>query len=286
MQSAKLLLLLCLLVVVDSCRYFSSGSANDAPVARVQNSYLYRSQLAGLVNPQVSTQDSMQIVNNYIDNWVRRQISLNEAEKELSGNMPDLENQLEDYRASLMLHSYEQQLLQQNPDTTINATEAENYYTQHKDNFILSGNVVKAAYVVMSNKATHQDSVKLLLKQADDNAYNALQQLCTREVFACAVPAKWFEWIDLQQQIPLEESDFNSFAKNNFFQTRDAVNTYYIGIEATGKQGNTAPFDYCKPSIEKIIAHKRNLQYLQDAKKRIYENALNKGEIEIYHPSP
>lgn len=278
---------LALLLCVAGCRFFSSpGSAEEAPVARVQNAYLYRSQLQGLVNPGTNPQDSAATVNNYINSWVRRQAMLLNAGKDITAAIPNLEQQLQDYRESILLHTFEQQLLQQNPDTLINPAETEAYYQQNKDNFVLDANVVKAAYVITGNKAEKQDSVKLLLKKNTPDALQTLLQLCNRQTFTHALPARWYAWPELQQQIPLDDSDFAAFLQNHFFQTHDAVYTYYISIDTAAKQGSAAPLGYCKPQIEKIIAHKQNLRYLENTRKQIYEDALNKGIIEIYQHNP
>ncbi|OWY20711.1 hypothetical protein C7N43_00500 [Sphingobacteriales bacterium UPWRP_1] len=278
---------LALLLLVAGCRFFSKRSSNgDVPVARVQNTYLYRSQLQGLVNPGTPPQDSAATVNNYINNWVRRQAMLLNAGNEITATMPNLEQQLQDYRESLLLHAFEQQLLQQNPDTLIDPAETETYYQQNKDNFVLGTNVVKVAYVITGNKAEKQDSVKLLLKKNTPDALQTLLQLCNRQTFTCALPARWYAWTELQQQIPLDDSDFTTFLQNHFFQTHDAVYTYYISIDTAAKQGSTAPIGYCKPEVEKIIAHKHSLRYLENTRKQIYEDAINNGLIEIYQHNP
>lgn len=282
-QSANALLFSgLLLLLLSGCGYFSGRNAGNEPVARAQNAYLYRSQLEGLVSLGSSPQDSIQIVNGYIENWVRRQTILQQADKELVNNMPDLEQQLQDYKESLLLHTFEQQLLQQYADTLINPVEIETYYQQNKSNFVLNNNMLKVAFVLLNKDAAQKDSVKLLLKKGDEAAFQTLDQLCKRHNFSAVLPPQWWTWDNLRKQIPLEESDFTAIAQNKFYQSTDAVNAYYLVADEVSRTGEPAPLEYCTPEIKKIIAHKRSLQYLQEAKNRYYQDALNKGNIEIY----
>ena len=56
----------------------------DEPVARVNDKVLYKKDLKKLFRQRVSSQDSIVVVKNYIDNWIKEQLMLSRAEMNLS----------------------------------------------------------------------------------------------------------------------------------------------------------------------------------------------------------
>ena len=68
------------------------GDDRNPPVARVYDTYLYRSDLRNIVPKGSSPQDSTAIVSRYIDAWITRQLILKTAQM----NMPegDLEKEI------------------------------------------------------------------------------------------------------------------------------------------------------------------------------------------------
>jgi len=270
------------LLLFNGCGYFSGKKAGDLLIARSGNAKLYRSQLTGMVNPETTAQDSIQIINQYVENWVRRQILLQQAEFEPDNQMPGIEQQLQDYKESLLIHNFEQQMLGAFADTLINQDEVASYYEQNKANFLLEDNILKAAFVITPKGETRKDSVKLLLKKTDEFSQQTLDNLTKKHQWPSSLPHSWRTWDDLKKQIPLEDNDFNLISRNRFYQNSDAVNSYFLSAEAVVSRGEPAPLDYCMTEIKKIIAHKRSLEYLRQTKNRYYEEALNKGLIEIF----
>ncbi|QQS30091.1 MAG: hypothetical protein IPM47_03835 [Sphingobacteriales bacterium] len=270
------------LLLFNGCGYFSGKKAGDLLIARSGNAKLYRSQLTGMVNPETTAQDSIQIINQYVENWVRRQILLQQAEFEPNNQMPGIEQQLQDYKESLLIHNFEQQMLGAFADTLINQDEIASYYEQNKTNFLLEDNILKAAFVITPKGETRKDSVKLLLKKTDEFSQQTLDNLTKKHQWPSSLPHSWKTWDDLKKQIPLEDNDFNLISRNRFYQNSDAVNSYFLSAEAVVSRGEPAPLDYCMTEIKKIIVHKRSLEYLRQTKNRYYKEALNKGLIEIF----
>ncbi len=84
-----------------SCSWLGESNRGER-VARVNNNYLYTSDLDGIIGPGTGDSDSAVIIKRYIENWVRQQVYLEEAEKYLSDDQTDFHRKVEDYRNSLI----------------------------------------------------------------------------------------------------------------------------------------------------------------------------------------
>ena len=155
-QSALFVLCNCILLV--SCDLLTTKANGDDPVARVHNSFLYGSDLAGIAPPGINEKDSGILIRNYIDNWARQQLLLNKANLNLSLKdiQPKLDKQIEDYKVSLIIHAYKQELIRQQLDTIISGVQIAEYYNLHKDklrlgNHAMMVNYIKVWYIMIVN---------------------------------------------------------------------------------------------------------------------------------------
>lgn len=121
------------------------GDDRNPPVARVYDTYLYRSDLRNIVPKGSSPQDSTAIVSRYIDAWITRQLILKTAQM----NMPegDLEKEIADFRELLLTGRYEQKIISERLDTLVNESEIEEYYQANKNNFTLDKDILCWSYL-------------------------------------------------------------------------------------------------------------------------------------------
>ena len=108
------ILTLCILILA------SCSSKDEDVVAKVYGHKLKRSEVAAIVPSGASTEDSMAITSQYIEQWIDQMVIISKAEKNVR---QDFSKQMEHYRNSLLVHAYEQQILAQNIDTTVSDNE-------------------------------------------------------------------------------------------------------------------------------------------------------------------
>ena len=99
--------------------------------------YLNASDIEKIVPATVKGKDSVELVKNYIDNWVRQNLVLHKAEQNLNAEAlnASIEKQLEDYKTSLITFAYEKELIRQKLDTGVSEIEIEDYYNKNPQNF-------------------------------------------------------------------------------------------------------------------------------------------------------
>src|SRR6188768_1344994 len=137
------------LSLLASCSYFKSGNKKEDPIARANDKYLYLSDLEGVGKGAARPEDSMQAVRNYIDSWIRHNLLLRYAEDNLPETNEKLDQQLQDYRESLLIYTYEKELLNDKLDTVVNEQEIQEYYSENKDNFELKQGITRIKYIML-----------------------------------------------------------------------------------------------------------------------------------------
>ena len=130
------------------------------PVARAFDTYLYQSDIEGIVPKGTKPADSLKILNEYITRWMQQQVIVHQALNNLDPKQIDFSRQMEDYKNSLIIYAYEKELIAEKLDTTIAEQEIEDYYNQNKNDFELKNDIVKIIYVKVPQKAPGQDKLK------------------------------------------------------------------------------------------------------------------------------
>lgn len=271
--------------LVASCSLLGdrTTSANKEPVARVLNKYLYPADLESVIGDNMTTADSTDLANHFIESWVRRNILLSKAEELLPKNQGYIEAQLKDYRESLFLFLFEQDLLNQNLDSIVQDKEIEKYYIENKENFELRDDVLKASFIVLKNESPQKETVKDWFKSGAVENEKTLEEYCYQYAINFSLNSKWYAFDSFINEIPIETDNPADFlAQYTFYETRDAVNTYFVKIDQYGTKGRLAPLDYKRQDIAKIIVNKRKMHYVSEIKDKIYQEALEKNQYEIY----
>src|SRR6476620_6681736 len=112
-----------LLLVLISCNYLKPEQKPEA-LARVNNSYLYREEIRGLVPPGTAKDDSIALVRNYIDRWASRKLLIEASEINLSdAKKSEFDALVNEYKLDLYTKGYIEEIVKRSVDTIISAEE-------------------------------------------------------------------------------------------------------------------------------------------------------------------
>ncbi|OQA01603.1 MAG: hypothetical protein BWY70_00317 [Bacteroidetes bacterium ADurb.Bin408] len=274
------LLAVCILTTF-SCN--SGGEKNEKPLARVYNDYLYLSDIKDIFTTVSSPQDSIAFLKNYVNNWVRNRLVLHTAEKNLKPEQKDFEKQLEEYRNSLIIYTYETELVKQKLNVEVTDTAIEKYYNDHKENFLLKDNIVKVTYVKTPKKTTNLARIKSLYKSDDDEDLYKLKELCDREAVNYFLDDVWLVFNDLTKEIPIKTYNQEEFLKNNrFIEMQDSLYNYFLNIRAFKIKESVSPLSMEKEKIRSIIINTQKIELIKKNQDEIYNDAVERNRFEIY----
>jgi hypothetical protein len=279
----KHLIYLSLITLITStgCEYLQKQPKEDL-VAKVGKKYLYRTDLTDIIPAGIAPRDSILIAQKFIDNWIRKELMLQKAELNLSDTDMDFEKQLDDYRASLIIYKYQQQLLNQKLDTLISEAEIERYYEENQSNFVLSQNAIRGMFIKVPRGAPNIDKIKGWYRNENDTPLleNYGYQFAVKYDY---FNDDWFYLDHLLREIPIEINDQERFLRNNrYIETNDSLYYYFAGIKEYKLKSSISPVSLVKENIKNIIMNKRKLEFLKNLEKNVYSEAVSKNLFELY----
>lgn len=280
----KLLIITLSVLLLSSCGLGKKKRNEESPVAKVGAKTLYLSDVSNLVQKGTSPEDSVTIVRSYIEKWIRTQLLIEKAQLNLTTEEKDVEREIEEYRNSLLIYRYEQQLISQKLDTTVSENEIEQYYTEFSKNFRLDDAIVKAVFIKVPVQAPRIDQVSRWLQSDKEQDIRELESYC----FQYASIYDYFneDWTyfgNISKQLPMEIKDRNQFLESNrYIETQDTAFRYFVHIKDVQKAGTVPPLDFIKTDLKTIVINKRKLKFLSDVENNIYFDALNKNNFKIY----
>jgi len=268
-----------LLLLFAAC---SSKNKNEEALARVNNKYLYISDIQSALPANISEKDSLQMLDEYIDNWIRQQVIITQAEKNLTKDEKDFSRQLEDYKNSLITYRYESKLISQRLDTNVSDEEIAQYYEKNKANFELKDNIVKVLYVkIPRNSPT--SSARMLIRSDQPQDRKKLQDFCHKYAVNYYLDDQnWLLFNDILKEIPINTYNQEEYLKNNrIIEIQDSVFVYLMNIKGFMIKESLSPLSFERKNIRDIIINKRKLTLIENMKNDVYNNALKRGDFEV-----
>lgn len=272
-----------LLIPLVSCSTFFKKKT-ERVLARVNDEYLYESDIKGLVSPGTSANDSLNIIRTYIDNWVQNKLLVSQAKNNLPPTDLDFTAQLAEYENSLIIYAYEKALVDQKLDTVVTDEEIESYYNGNLNNFQLKENIVKMQYVKLSITSKQIPQVRNLLSSDDPVKMTQLSELCEKQAADYFLDNdNWLSFSDVLKEIPVKGYDEEELLRSNrSFEYQDSSFVYLIRIRDFKIKDNVSPLGYEKARIRGIILNKRKIELINAMHRDVYNTALKKNDFEIY----
>lgn len=274
----RIIFFIVLAILLISC--FDNNE--DQLVASCNEKDLFVSDVVG--NIPSKTTDSIYFADKFVDDWLRKQLMLSYAEMNLSADLLKYEKQIDDYRASLLIYAYQQELLNQNLDTIIDSLEIYNYYQTYKNKFRLSKNVFKGRFIVVDKMAPNIIALNKWYKSAGERATNFLEDYChqfSKEYYLDINRWQYFSNINNRLPDKIEEEEYFLRNTKGLFLEDDTFR-YYIFIKDYQIKGSVSPLSIEKEKIKDLILNKRKISYLKKLEDDLFNNALASKKIKIY----
>jgi hypothetical protein len=272
--------------LVNIALFMSSCGGSDASkdaVARVNDKFLYKSEVSRAVPYGLLPKDSAQIAQEYIDQWIRRNLVLKRAENNLTEEQKDVNQQIEDYRASLLIYDYERELVRQKLDTIVSQSEIESYYKNNPANFELKSNIIKLRYIKLPVSSPNGDKAGKWFNSAIPADRNKLEQYCKMYAVNYLLDdANWLLFEDVLKEIPISDYTNEKFSRNQRnLDIKDKYYRYFVSVSGFLVKESSAPLSYEKTNIRNIILNKRKIKLIEQMQRDVYNDALNEKDFEI-----
>ncbi|WKK79054.1 peptidylprolyl isomerase [Marivirga arenosa] len=276
-----------------SCEYINLKSFETeekveevkVPVARVGNSVLYQKDLAGIVGNDISVKDSTNLIDRYVNSWIKKQLLISEASEKIDFDQASIERKVLDYRYALMVHEFKKYYVDNNLDTVVTNEEIETYFNDNKDNFELKQNIIRGYFITVSKDAPKINKLKSLINSDKPQDFKELKSYCFR--FAETYFLEDSVWINFDEAI--RNTPFTSvtnkidFLKSNkFVEDENEEKIYFLRIKEFKISDQISPLEFVRNDIKQIILNKRKVALANQLEEEVFEKAKSSNKYEIY----
>lgn len=233
----------------------------------------------------LSSEDSIRIAEKYVQNWIKKELLLKRAEMNLTQNQQaQIDKQCEETRASLTIHQYEQEMIQQRMNSAITESEIKKFYDENSDNFILKNSIVKALYLKIPTTAPNINKVRSWYKSDDVDDMNDLENYGYQYAKKYDdFDEKWISFDELLSKMPFVSSNPNRYLRyTRDIEISDSLYHYFAHIRDYRYNTAIAPLDYVEDQIERIIYNQRKIKFIQELENSLYQDARSNNEFVIY----
>lgn len=270
-----------LVLLFASCNMlFESGE----PIVKVGQKTLTVEELASNVPDYLDATDSALWADDYIKKWIQRELLLLKAEEHLKGVEKDIKKELDEYRNSLIVFRYKNELIKQKMDTVVDDKDIEKYFGEHRESFILNRNIVKAIYIKIPVQLSSPENLKDLCMSSDPEKQAKLNEFCLS--YAKAFDRFNDQWVAADmvlKYVPENITDQDKFLeKNRFVESNDKEFYYIVCIRDYRLAGQVSPVEYVKGDIQNLILSKQKLDFLKQIEKDIYEEGIDNNKVKIF----
>ncbi|MBT6965619.1 MAG: hypothetical protein HOA01_05285 [Flavobacteriales bacterium] len=278
MNIKQLFVFLAVVLLLSSCFNNNEGRI----IASVNEKDLMLEEV--LEEMPIQIEDSSFFVERYMNDWIRKQLMIYHAEINLSSAIQNYEKQIKEYRASLLIYAYQQELINQNFDTSISLKQVTDYYNQYKDEFKLSKNIFKGRFIVVDRSAPKLINLNKWYKSDTESSLEDLNDYCqqfAKEYYL--EDDKWQYFSIFNQKLPeyiIEESYFLENTKGVVFE--DVNLRYYVFIKDYLINGSISPLEMEQEKIKNVLLNKNKIEYLKQLEDELYQNGLALKKIKIY----
>lgn len=278
----RTLLILISALFFGSCTLWDSFSKGEK-VAQVGSAVLYKSDVEKIVPREVSGEDSIKLVRQYVDSWAMKQLMLLKAEEMLPKEDKDVDRELEDYRMQLLIFRYENRFVEEKLDTLISESEMREYYQSHPESFITKNGIVKARLIKLHNSSPNLQVIRKLSGKNNAGNMEELEALAFNSAYKYSTYNN--TWIDLQfvsREIGCDLQDLQErLAKNDIVELKDSVYTSILQVVEYIKPEHLSPYEYNPEKIKDLLLTRRKQELLVNLQKDILSNALDNKTLKI-----
>ncbi len=265
-------------VLLTGCQYFGRKHQVGV-VAELNGNFIYENEVRPLV-VGLDSVDSARVMDAYIRQWAIDILVYDEARDRADKTIESL---VEDYRRSLYVHAYEEQLVAQRMPKRVSQDVVEEFYEQHKENFVLDESIVRGLLLVIPNDAPKMNDLRKFLQTINEENVEKIEKYA----YSYATGYEYFveDWKTanhLLVNMPFEQNNLaQQLLQKNQIELQDSISTYILRVTDKRLAGDLMPIEYAAPEIEKVILSQRQVAFLQSEREKLYQKAVQRQQLKV-----
>lgn len=254
------------------------------PLVETKGRFLYREDLQAALPAGLTTDDSLLFADRYVRRWIEETLLYEKAKENIPDNAA-IERQVENYRRTLILHTYRQALIHQKLADNVGEEEVEAYYHSHAGLFRVESPLVKGLFIKVPLKAPQLSEVRRWYKSDSHEAVEHLEKYSLRNAVKYEYfYDKWrpvsevFAWMPRQEGITAE----NRLQGNRHIELQDTAFHYFLHITDYRAAGEEEPYEIARVRARELLLNERQAAFLKQADEDLYREAIENDEVKYY----
>lgn len=272
-------------MLLFGCKGSTKKNENEQPViAQAGTEKLDTENFMSALGSDLGGADSAVRANRYIEKWATEALFYQEAISKLDDEEVQIEKQIQEYRQSLVNHIYESKVVEANLDTTIDSQEIEEYYNEHRDNFILKDNIVKVQYFKIAERSPALPKIKKILFSSTAKDKGQLLNLVSENAENFFMnDSTWLLVDDIKKEIPtLRDQENFTFLPGKLLEANEEGFYYYLKVKDVMTKNSYSPLNFERNNIRKFILNNRKTQLINAYKQSLLEKAKAEKTFTIF----
>jgi hypothetical protein len=252
-------------------------------LAVMENKKLYIEDVADRLPPNITAEDSLDILRSCVDMWVRQHLLLRLAEENLSSRQKDVSALLEDYRRSLLVYRYEQEYVER-VDTVISEHECESFYNENRQHLTLSRPVARVLLIKLRKNSPYLNRIRKIYTSSRPEDITELEDLCRQAALKFDYYGnRWLTMDELAKDLPARKGGYEDMAaRGKSIEVVDDIYVHLVSIRDFLERGAIAPLEYEYGNIKTMILNRRKDSMIQSLEQRMLQEAVEKNIVKIY----
>lgn len=272
-----------LLLALAGCKRFPNPFEGERVLARAGKETLRQMDLEAVVPVDITGDDSVKWVENYVDRWVRDNLKLQEATA-LFGDKAADEELVRVYRNSLITRRLDEYFIKQAiGDSLYTQRDLRDYYDNHKSEFILNRNIVKGRVVAFRIGFRQESRLRELFASWTPASAAEVQVLASKNGFALKEVTAWMEWPEFLALLPtMRNASYDNFlTRGGVQEMREDGMKYLFVVDSKRVPGDVTPYEMVSEIVRQSVATRRRAEIVKASEDSIYAQAMREKKAVI-----
>ena len=272
-----------LILLIISCEL--ENNSKEEPIARVNDNFLFFSEIQESLDENMSQNDSMLAVNSAINNWASKKLLYEKAIFNLSNSKQnELDLLVKSYESDLYISHYEKEWLKTRVDTIVSNDQLQSYYNENKNKFRLRQDILLPRFIELPIENFNKTQIVRSFRRLNFQDKIYLDSISLQFKSSFINDSVWLRPELFFNKFKIaNKAKYNRYLKTkSFFEIKDLESLYLIYISDIQKKNDYAPMSYVKPTLVQILLNKRKLEMKKQLKTDILKQGIVENNFEIY----
>lgn len=255
-------------------------------LARVGNTELTLDEARKQIPDFSFEKDSVEAYHQYREQWIEKQLILQEAERLSLLRIPEVQNQIKEMRQQVIINSFQELIMNDSKNSnSVSAEEARVYYQQNKNKFLLNERHIKFRHLI-ARSLEDAEEAKNDLMQAKTweyvvNKYGLFPELKVKEA------DRFFSEINALKDYRVLNRYLRLMGVTEISRIEKFGNQYhFVQLIEEKAAGEHPELDWLIPQIQEWLTLEKKRRAYNSYLKNLYLAGQANNEIAIYDVLP